>query len=433
VRRRFLRALVPTFLVLAPLLLLLLALAVETEPLVRDAGSPDAQSVAQTRDVVDRLRLMANSAGTVTAFSANEDEINGVLAAAQRVAHGVEGTAHVTPEGVGVALSLGAPLLPRGLWLNLEGKLAPSEEGVEIVSARLGPIPVPPAFVLAAARLGLDYLLGDGLGSAAIASIGRVEVAPPRVTVMLSGDPEVRAAFFDRLKARALGGGSDRVRLAVEDQIRRLRTASRRGELPRQGSVLPYLAAAVENAGRAGDAGADDMRGALYALALACGDPAFGEAIGILPGWQVLEATGCGRTTLAGRDDLKRHFVISAGLYAATTSGTIAFGVGELKELLDSGEREGFSFEDMAADAAGVRFASAFLGASTTDWPTMLARVESEADVMPSLDGLAEGMDAATFKARFGGVDSPEYAAVVAEIGRRVAALPLYAPPVTTN
>ena len=175
------------------------------------------------------------------------------------------------------------------------------------------------------------------------------------------------------------------------------------------------------------------MRAALYALALDCGDPAFGEAIGVEPapsGWS-RAGNGCGRTTLAGRDDLKRHFVVSAGLYAATTSGTVAFGVGELKELLDSGESEGFSFDDMAADAAGVRFAAAFLEAAPAEWPAMLAAIGGEADVMPALDGLAEGLDAATFQARFGGVDSPEYAAVVAEIGRRVAALPLYAPPAT--
>ena len=31
------------------------------------------------------------------------------------------------------------------------------------------------------------------------------------------------------------------------------------------------------------DAGREEMRAALYALALSCGDPAFGEAIGIEP------------------------------------------------------------------------------------------------------------------------------------------------------
>ncbi|HET9067850.1 MAG TPA: hypothetical protein VFN28_04345 [Amaricoccus sp.] len=434
-RPRFLRALLPALLaaLLVAVPLVLLALAVETRPLVHEAGPPDARAAAQARDVIDRLRTLASSDGAVAGFSTDEGELNGVLAAAQRVTRGLEGRAEVTSEGLEVALSIGAPLMPDGLWLNLRGVLAPSSEGLEIVSARVGRLPVPPALVLAAGRMGLDYVLGDGLGGAAVAVVGRVEVDPPRVTLRLSGDPAVRADFFDRLKARALGDGTARVRLAVEDELRRMRKASRRGELPRQGSVLPHLAAAVGNAARAGGAGRDEMRGALYALALACGDPAFGQLVGVEPGPREIEAAGCDGTTLAGRDDLKRHFVVSAGLYAATASGRVAFGVGELKELLDSVESEGFSFEDMAADAAGVRFATALLAAPPEEWAATAAAMTGEAALMPALDGLAEGLDAAAFEARFGGVDSAEYAAVLAEIERRVAALPLYAPPPATN
>ena len=119
--------------------------------------------------------------------------------------------------------------------------------------------------------------------------------------------------------------------------------------------------------------------------------------------------------------------MVSAGLYAAT-SGTTAFGMGELKELLDSNDGgSGFSFDDMAADAAGVRFAAAFLGAPKSRWPAMLAQIRDESDVLPSLDGLPSGMSAADFRARYGDVDSPAYAALVAEIDRRLDAMPLYA------
>ena len=82
----------------------------------------------------------------------------------------------------------------------------------------------------------------------------------------------------------------------------------------------------------------------------------------------------------------------------------------------------------MAADAAGVRFATALLGAPRAAWPGIVDALESEADLMPALDGLPEGMDEAGFRARYGSVDSPAYAAVVAEITQRIDALPLYAP-----
>ena len=120
--------------------------------------------------------------------------------------------------------------------------------------------------------------------------------------------------------------------------------------------------------------------------------------------------------------------MISAGLYAAS-SGRASFGMGELKELLDSNEGgSGFSFDDIAADLAGARFAAAFLAAPPADWPAMLARIDDEGTaILPALDGLPSGLSEAEFRHRYGDVDSAAYAAMVEEIRARVDALPLYA------
>ncbi len=170
------------------------------------------------------------------------------------------------------------------------------------------------------------------------------------------------------------------------------------------------------------------MRAAFYALALYCGDPDFGDQIGVtLKRTMQGRANGCEGTTLGARDDFKRHFVISAGLEAATASGA-AFGMGELKELLDSNAGgSGFSFRDMVADAAGVRFARTFLAAPPDQWKPMLDRIADEDAILPAFADLPENLGEAEFRARYGDVDSPSYAAMVAEIDRRVDALPLYA------
>ncbi len=103
--------------------------------------------------------------------------------------------------------------------------------------------------------------------------------------------------------------------------------------------------------------------------------------------------------------------------------------MGELKELLDSNEGgSGFSFDDLAADLAGARFARAFLEAPRADWPALIARITREEDVMPALDGLPEGMSAAEFGQRYGDVDSPAYRTMMDEITSRIDVLPLYRP-----
>jgi hypothetical protein len=118
--------------------------------------------------------------------------------------------------------------------------------------------------------------------------------------------------------------------------------------------------------------------------------------------------------------------VVSAGLDAATSS-TAAFGVGELKELLDSNPGgSGFGFDDMTADAAGVRIARTFIATDASAWPALAARIADEDAVLPTLAGLPSGLSADEFAARYGSVDSEAYAELIAEIDRRVEALPVH-------
>jgi len=408
----------------------LVALAFDRAPRVADPGPPDALAAERTLDVAESLRTLVETEGSAGSWSIREDELNAVLAAAQRVAPGLFGLAQVERSGVELSLSVGAPLLPYGLWANLHLALEPSETGLKVASARLGRLPIPPSLALFALRLGLDQALGPGMGAAAIDSVAALRLEPPRMTVALHFDEAGRMPFFERLRTRAFEGAGSEAREAVHHQLWFLDKAVREAELPRKGSVVPYFRKVIETAGRIKGEDREVMRGALYTLALYCGDADFGQVIGVtLHDYLRGSANGCDGTRLAGRDDLKRHFAISAGLYATTTSGQAAFGVGELKELLDSNAGgEGFSFDDMAADAAGVRFATALLGAPRAAWPGIVDALESEADLMPALDGLPEGMDEAGFRARYGSVDSPAYAAVVAEITQRIDALPLYAP-----
>ena len=79
----------------------------------------------------------------------------------------------------------------------------------------------------------------------------------------------------------------------------------------------------------------------------------------------------------------------------------------------------------MVADAAGVRFARAFLAAPPDHWKPMLARLDDEDAILPAFEDLPEHLTEAEFRARFGDVDSAAYAAMVADIEARVAALPL--------
>lgn len=417
---------------------LLAALALDTRPRIPDPGPPDARAASRTRDVADGLRTFLASEGEGDTWSATEPQMNAVLTAAQRLVPGSFGRTRIDSDAILVDVAVGAPVLPAGLWVNLRLAVAASEDGLRISSARVGALPIPPALAERALHLALKRALGNDLGTQALSTIAAVRLDPPRATVVFDFDSVGRDAFFDSLRARALAAAGATAREQVYVQLYQLDRAVRRGNLPRDGSLFPYIEKAVRDASRETARGASDpreqMRAALYALALYCGDPDFGDQIGVRLSERMQgRANGCEGTTLGHRDDFRRHFVISAGLEAATSGGA-AFGMGELKELLDSNEGgSGFSFRDMVADAAGVAFARAFLAAPPEAWKPMLARLGGEEAILPAFADLPENLSEAEFRVRYGDVDSAAYAAMVAEIEARVADLPLYAAETATE
>jgi len=109
--------------------------------------------------------------------------------------------------------------------------------------------------------------------------------------------------------------------------------------------------------------------------------------------------------TLQGRDDLAQHFLISAGIAAAGGS-RLADAVGLFKELDDSRSGSGFSFTDLAADRAGVRFAESATGPNAARLQGLLADKAEESLFMPRVRDLPEFMPEDELVRRFGGVDS---------------------------
>lgn len=404
-------------------------LAVQFHPQVASPRPPDAVTAALARDLATTLRDAAEAASPSGSVTLTLDQINATLLSVARLQEGVSGEARIQGETLEIDASAGAPILPGGAWGNLHLGIGASERGLRMTSARLGHLPIPAAVVEWGLRGALDRMLGDGLGGVLLDGIGRVGIADGAVTVGYAYDPADWARLNTRLKerVRTLAGGADAQR--IFEYFALLDKAGDAGDLPRSGSVLPYLRHVItESAPRSESENRRELQAGLLSLMLYCGEKGFGRTVGaILPENFEGPNNHCDGTRLGGRDDLKRHFIVSAGIYAAKTEKA-AFGMGELKELLDSNSGgTGFSFDDMAADMAGTRFAQVFLSRPSHDWPAMLALMESEADVLPSIEGLPTGLSDAEFRARYGDVDSAAYKAQIDEISRRLNEMPLYA------
>jgi hypothetical protein len=132
-------------------------------------------------------------------------------------------------------------------------------------------------------------------------------------------------------------------------------------------------------------------------------------------------------TSLRGRDDWARHYSLSAAL-AVLENPLVSDVGGLLKEELDAlAHGTGFSFADLAADRAGVRFAAAATR-SEADAQAMQACARSGFavdDVFPDVADLPENLTTEQFRAIYGGVGSQRYRQVVGDIEARLDRCPV--------
>lgn len=154
-------------------------------------------------------------------------------------------------------------------------------------------------------------------------------------------------------------------------------------------------------------------RAAILAWGIAMGHPALARFVGVDPQSQVVRRAGeaCENTTLCGRSDWPRHYALSAAL-AILQHPFVSDAGGLMKEQLDTLTRgSGFSFGDLAADRAGVRFA---ISATQSEKAAgaMRARILKTPkmdDFFPSTLNFPENLTLEEFRNEFGGVGSKRY------------------------
>ena len=165
-------------------------------------------------------------------------------------------------------------------------------------------------------------------------------------------------------------------------------------------------------------------RAAVLALGVILGDEQLVEVArrtidaSRLPRSEVLRA----RITVHGRNDWSRHFWVSAALTVLADS-TRTITVGLAKELMDAAPGgSGFSFSDLAADAAGNRFALAATRdaqAARAMQRRVLAGVRVE-DYLPDVHDLPEGLSRDVLQVEYGGLGGQRTQEIMAEIMRRL-------------
>lgn len=126
------------------------------------------------------------------------------------------------------------------------------------------------------------------------------------------------------------------------------------------------------------------------------------------------------------RIDLAQHFIGAAAI-TASVNGQIAQVLGEEKELRDAQGGSGFSFVDLTADKAGTRFGELAVSPKTArKLQEDMALIKDYTDFMPDPRQLPEHMDEATFRERYGSINSESYKKVIKQIDLLISETTIY-------
>lgn len=432
--RRFFRFLIIITLLIGGSVYAFGAAFLQTAPAVAAMQPPAPEDVRAAREFYKQVQAATNGgprAPETVVLTAGT--LESVLRLGARLVRDYRADTEITDTAVRVRASIPVAWLGQSRWINLRLSIPAFEDRFELGFVQLGEREIPAALALRLARIGGNFVLGSGAGDTLFDAPAAMMIDQDRMIFALRLDRDGRSEVIEGVFGTLRGSDMPAPEL-VDAYYVRLRDALERQEVPDVGSVLPLMRFAVEQAYEGGSqpSAANEFTAAILALAKACSTVEFRLIVGPLAG-QVSEELGewrtnCRQLTLDGRVDLRLHFVTAAAIKAASSRG-FTVSLGEFKELHDSITGSGgFDFTDIVGNNSGIRFASLFMSSTREDWPALLARMQDEAAILPSLDGIPGLMPRDQFEARFGTIETPEYQAMIREIEQRIDRLALHAP-----
>jgi hypothetical protein len=367
--------------------------------------------------------------GKITVINANQGQINTALAAALAAAPFLK--ARIVPSRFGLLAAITAappiPDNPFGKFVNIRMLVESSTNGLQIGRLSIGEIEVPTAIVRPVFILVMDQLAGPGRGKAFLETIRSVQVDGELVRIVY----QPKDGLLDDLKSAAkdtVAAGDPQITKIYWEKMHEIHRATPTGSGVSMVQYLPPVFELARQRSAEGDP-VEENKAAIFAMAMFFGDIRLERFIGKVRDGEF--ATGPGKIShvhLQERHDWVQHYMLSAGLTLAGGRGIADF-IGEAKEVDDATNKaSGFSFTDLAADRAGVRFAEIATGSAdrARRVQDFLSRPIDEKQFLPEIRDLPEGLTAAQFEAQYGERDSAEYLRMVAEIDRRIDTIPMY-------
>jgi hypothetical protein len=404
----------------------ILWMSLESAPLVEENSSQQVEDADSVKELMGQISNSLENRSASQRIDLTHNQLNSLVGFAQRAQKNFNGRVNISKRGTGFYATYKLPANPIGRYINLELLLLPAD-GIALEHVKVGRVAIPGQWAISAIIQLTDWYTGSDIATQFIAQVENIAMTEQKMIISIRPiDNFLRE--LNNVQEGLNGTGDEELVLRTAFYLKYLHELDI-GKKSTAQSLARYIGSVFAQAQSRSnyDTAAKENEAAIMALAIYAGHYRFANFVGKV---QPIANKIAGPTTppvLANRADLNQHFIFSAGIKILSEQG-LSIAIGEFKELMDRGNGgSGYSFVDLSADFAGVKFAqTATEPEKAQKLQALLANSSDESLFFPDIKGLPEGLSKAAFTSQFTQVDSPEYQKLVQEIHRRVNALTIH-------
>ncbi|MCW8109367.1 hypothetical protein OPS25_12730 [Alteromonas ponticola] len=401
-------------------------LAIDSEPSVNVDVSEQIRNADEVKNLLRQISDSLQKRTREQQIDVSEEQLLSIVGLLQRAKPAFHGDIAVTEARTLIAASVKLPINLASLYINVEIEVLPAA-GLDVGYVKVGSLYLAGSAAVFLVESIVNKWTDSQIATQARQQITQVNMTDEKVVVHL----KPLEAFLNYLNELQSGISPDTNDELKELTAYYLRYASYQDiALSNEPQLLvDYLRAVFRRAAQRSEPDSVVLhnKAAILGLAIFIGHHRIANFVGDVHPDAQRALKPAAPALLGGRNDLARHFIISAALKVLSEQG-VSLAIGEFKELMDRAMGgSGYSFVDLMADMAGVKFANIATEPSTaTQLQEIIADIADDKMLLPSYEALPEGLSKKQFEAQYQRVDSEAYRKRVNEIERRLAELSLY-------
>ena len=408
----------------------MVVLAIGDTPLPHQNTIITAKSAQQAKQAIQRNIRQLGHRKQLVSLKLSNQELQSIIAIGQRTQSDLRVKSTISTHGISLDVSKKLSMSYFGSYLNISIFIPPSNNHLELSLLKIGQLEL-------SGRLALyvvDNILTHYTGTPLLSGIKSITTSAEQITINYSL-PAGKLRLGQNIKKiisqfstkHSPFGNALIVRHYYQKIIETANALPENYDVSLVLFIRPLFQLANQRSKEYGKPN-EENRAALLAITMYFGLYRIEYFIGQVLTPAMREHKRTHHITLAQRRDLAQHFIYSSTIEIFSNVQASDL-IGELKELLDTSNKgSGFSFIDLMADRAGVRFSQLSTNHSQTanTVQRLVIGKFSEADLFPSIADLPEGLTQQQFDQDYQHLDSVPYLRLLSQINQHLETIPLY-------